>query len=140
MAKKNCCVGGVHPQGKEVAGLFNLPVSSDPIGYRCAHGMAVMVGTACKGSTTLCLAGLYKGLVWMVVVFGVGGTVLFYYMIHRAQAALKLSSSLSSHTFMHIFGSFLGQALDHIPWVFAGRGSRKISPYDEILVAGFPRC
>ncbi|KAK4326303.1 hypothetical protein Pmani_003167 [Petrolisthes manimaculis] len=72
----------------------------------------------------------------MVVVFCIGGTVLFYYMIHRAQSALKFSSSLSSHTFMHIFGSFLGQALEHIPWVSAGRPGDRLA---KLRQAGIDR-
>lgn len=61
------------------------------------------------------------GLVWVVLVSGVGVTVLLYYIILKVQAAISFPSSLSSHTFMHIFGSFVGQALEHIPWLSAGR-------------------
>ncbi|KAK3888147.1 hypothetical protein Pcinc_007791 [Petrolisthes cinctipes] len=63
----------------------------------------------------------FSSFVWVVVVCGVGGTVLFYDMIDRAQTAISSSRSLSSHTFMHIFGSFLGQTLSNIPWLLAGR-------------------
>lgn len=66
-------------------------------------------------------ASVCTGMVWVMVVCGTGSAVLLYYMIERTQNAILFSFNLPSHTFTHILGSFLGQTLETIPWLSAGK-------------------